>query len=130
VLKKQDLTDTVIVVTRYFGGVKLGAGGLIRAYGKAASEAVRAAGTVEMQPHLRVDVSCDYSLLAMLENHLRNHGYTVTDKTFTERATIYVLRRPDDTGFEQQIADWTSGLATIREAGEEYVVVDQPSPAL
>jgi uncharacterized YigZ family protein len=123
VLKKQNLTNTVIVVTRYFGGIKLGAGGLIRAYGRAASEAVCAAGIVEIQPHLRLAVSCDYSLLAILENHLRNHGYIVTDKTFSEQATLYVLRRPDDTSFDQQIADWTSGLATLQEAGVEYVEV-------
>lgn len=47
VIKKKGLKDTAIVVTRYFGGIKLGAGGLIRAYGKSASAGVRAAGVVE-----------------------------------------------------------------------------------
>ena len=47
VLKKRKLKDTVVVVTRYFGGIKLGAGGLIRAYGKATSEGLDAVGIVE-----------------------------------------------------------------------------------
>lgn len=121
VLKKQDLTDTVIVVTRYFGGIKLGAGGLIRAYGRGASEAVRAAGIIERQPHLRVSVTCDYSLLAILENNLRNKGYCVTGKDFAEQATLYVLRLPADAEFDQHIADWSAGSALIRDAGESYV---------
>lgn len=121
VIKKQGLTDTVIVVTRYFGGVKLGAGGLIRAYGKAASEAVRAAKIVHMQPRVRVAITCDYSMLAILENNLRNRGYTLTDKNFAAQVTLYVLRRPEDTSFGQHIADWTAGSARIQEEGEVYV---------
>lgn len=121
VLKKQGLTDAVIVVTRYFGGIKLGAGGLIRAYGRGASEAVQAAGIIGRQLHMRVSVSCDYSLLAILENNLRNKGYCVTGKDFAEKATLYVLRLPTDAGFDQHIADWSAGTAIIRDAGKSYV---------
>lgn len=124
VLKKQGLTNTAIVITRYFGGVKLGAGGLIRAYGKAASEAVRAAGIIERRPFLRVAVTVEYALLSMFESQLRNQGYIVTDKEFLAKPTLYVLRRQEDEEFLQAVADWSSGSAVVRDAGETYVDTD------
>ena len=63
VLKKQGLQDTTVVVTRYFGGIKLGGGGLIRAYGRSTSEGVAAAGTVMRVLHSRMAVSIDYTAL-------------------------------------------------------------------
>lgn len=71
VLKARELTDVLVVVTRYFGGVLLGAGGLVRAYSKAASEAVAAARTVEMLPSVRVALEISYPLWGRLESKLR-----------------------------------------------------------
>lgn len=123
VIKKQDLTDTVIVVSRYFGGIKLGAGGLIRAYGKAASDAIHAARTVSRVPNMKYAVSCDYSLMAILENNLRNKGYVITGKEFTHQVCLYVLSNFEDGKLAKYIADWSSGTARITEAGEEYTEV-------
>jgi uncharacterized YigZ family protein len=120
VLKKQNLTDTVMVVTRYFGGIKLGAGGLIRAYGKGASEGVAAAGVVSCEPYTCSAVSCDYGLLSVMEHHLEREGYVVKEKTFAEQVTLYVLHRPKDEAFLKNIGDWSGGTACIKEAGEEY----------
>ena len=71
VLKKKGLKDTVVVVTRYFGGIKLGAGGLIRAYGKATSEGVEATGVVLRKLMKVVSTKIDYTWLAKIENELR-----------------------------------------------------------
>lgn len=120
-LKKQHLTDTVLVVSRYFGGIKLGAGGLIRAYGRGGSEAVQAAGVVRQQPYVRLEVTCDYALLAILENNLHQAGYAVAGKEFAAQVTLQVLRRPDDAVLARRLADWSGGTAAVREAGEEYV---------
>ena len=65
VIKRSALTDTIIIVTRYFGGIKLGTGGLIRAYGKSAVVGLEAAGIVERQLHTRMTATIDYSLLGV-----------------------------------------------------------------
>ena len=79
VLKNEDLRDTVLVVTRYFGGIKLGAGGLVRAYTKAAKAALEAAGIVTRVLHQVVQVSIDYTLLGLILNQLRAGGYAIKD---------------------------------------------------
>ena len=71
VLKKQGLKDTVVVVTRYFGGIKLGGGGLIRAYGRATTEGIAATGTVERKLHHLMKVTIDYTWLGKVENEVR-----------------------------------------------------------
>ena len=67
VLKKNHLKDTTVVVTRYFGGIKLGAGGLIRAYSKATSEALKATGIVKRQLVKNIAITVDYPLLGKLK---------------------------------------------------------------
>jgi uncharacterized YigZ family protein len=77
VLKKRKLKDTVVVITRYFGGIKLGAGGLIRAYGKSTSEGLNATGIVERKLMHVVHVKVDYTWLGKLENELRASVYEI-----------------------------------------------------
>lgn len=71
VLRGRGLTDVLAVVTRYFGGVKLGAGGLVRAYGASVSAAVDAAGTVELAYWPKLNVRVDYGAAGSLEGLLR-----------------------------------------------------------
>ncbi len=74
VLAHQQLTDVLCVVTRYFGGVLLGTGGLVRAYSQAASEAVRAAGIVRMERCTVCSLAIPYQLWGVMENLLRSHA--------------------------------------------------------
>ncbi len=127
-LKKQGLSDVVVVVVRYYGGVKLGAGGLIRAYGKAATAAVQAAGQTMKRPYVQTLVSCDYSLLAILEANLARAGYVIAGKQFSARASLVVLRRPDDAAFVGRIADWSGGSAIVRDDGFAYVSENADGP--
>ncbi|KRV51285.1 IMPACT family protein [Wenjunlia vitaminophila] len=90
VLLRRGLTDTVAVVTRYFGGVKLGAGGLIRAYGSAVSAALDAVGVRERRPHLLVTALADYPVAGRLENELRAAGRTVHEVRYTDAVEIDV----------------------------------------
>jgi len=83
VLRKNNLTDTVVVVTRYFGGIKLGASGLIRAYSQAVSEAIKASGIIEKKLMRLIDVHFDYSLIGLLEHKLSN--YEVINRTYLEK---------------------------------------------
>lgn len=121
-IKKNQLKDTVIVVTRYFGGSKLGAGGLIRAYGKSAGAGLKAAGISERQLHTRIAVEMDYHFLGMLENQLRVQGYKIEERFFTNRIRIVVLEKiGKEQILEQKIMDWTAGQCVIMREGQVYV---------
>ncbi|WP_010197214.1 YigZ family protein [Bacillus sp. m3-13] len=91
VLKKKKLKDTVVVVTRYFGGIKLGAGGLIRAYGKAASEGLSATGLVERNLMQVMHTTIDYTLLGKVENEVRSSTYIIDNIEYQENVQVNVL---------------------------------------
>ena len=74
VLKAHDLVNTAVVVTRYFGGTLLGRGGLVRAYGGAAREAVKEAGIVRMVPATKVGITVDYVHSGRIQNELMTQG--------------------------------------------------------
>jgi len=129
IIKKSGLKNTVIVVTRYFGGIKLGAGGLIRAYGKSASAGIKETGMVERQGHTRIGVEIDYTFLGMLENQLRIQGYLIADKQFTDKITLIVLEKlGQEEVLKQKIIDWTAGQVEFSHDGEVYVDMPIPCP--
>lgn len=90
-IKQRGLTDTVVVVTRYFGGIKLGAGGLIRAYGHAAHLALEAASLVRCLHLARLAVTIDYTLLALVENFVRQENLRTEDAVYQENVTLPLL---------------------------------------
>lgn len=107
VLKKQGLKDVVVVVTRYFGGIKLGSGGLIRAYGKATTEGIKAAGIVARRKHRIVRVTADYTWLGKLENEIRNSTYTLRDIVYAENVELIVATTEEE---KDTFADWITEL--------------------
>ncbi|HSI67110.1 MAG TPA: YigZ family protein [Planococcus sp. (in: firmicutes)] len=114
VLKKQKLKDTVIVVTRYFGGIKLGGGGLIRAYGKSATEAIAASGIVERRLHDLVKVSIDYNWLGKIENEVRQSDYPLKEIQYAEGVDVFVfvpVEKRDE--FTEWMNEMTNGQAVI-----------------
>lgn len=122
VLKKQGLKDTVLVVTRYYGGIKLGSGGLIRAYGKSASAAIAAAGVVERKLHHLMKASIDYTWLGKLENEIRQSPYPLDRLEYTEGVDIYIYVPVEK---EQEIIDWinemTNGQADVSITSSEFL---------
>ena len=96
VLKKQGLTNTAIVVTRYFGGIKLGAGGLIRAYGHAAVLGIEAATRIEMTPFTALHVTIGYDLLATVEHWIRQQEIRTEEADYAERVTLHLLLPPEE----------------------------------
>lgn len=108
VLKKQGLKDTVVVVTRYFGGIKLGGGGLIRAYGKATTEGIAAAQVVERKLHYIMKVAVDYVWLGKLENEIRSSHYTLRDIQYAEGVEIYVFVLKEN---EEEFIKWMTELS-------------------
>ncbi|CAN5510496.1 YigZ family protein [soil metagenome] len=95
VLKRRELVDVLAVVTRYFGGTKLGAGGLIRAYGRSVTEGLNEVGIVERRPRAIVEIEVDHSTAGRLENSFRNSIYTLADTRY-EDAVTFVTHLPDE----------------------------------
>ncbi|MBF6633577.1 YigZ family protein [Planococcus sp. APC 3900] len=122
VLKKQGLKDTVLVVTRYYGGIKLGSGGLIRAYGKSASAAIAAAGVVERKLHHLMKASIDYTWLGKLENEIRQSPYPLDRLEYMEGVDIYIYVPVEK---EQEFIDWinemTNGQADVSITSSEFL---------
>jgi len=91
VLTAREITNTVAVVTRYFGGVKLGAGGLVRAYGRSVSEALDAIGVLDLVPHTELTVTVEHAAAGRLEHGLRSAGAEITGIDYAARVTVHLL---------------------------------------
>jgi len=125
VLKKQGLKDTVVVVTRYFGGIKLGGGGLIRAYGRATTEGLRAAQLVERRLHYLMKVSVDYTWLGKVENEVRSSNYPLQRIDYAESVELFLYV---PVSIEDNFVDWitemTNGQAIIERQTEDFIDFD------
>jgi len=122
VLKKQGLKDTVVVVTRYFGGIKLGGGGLIRAYGKATTEGIEAAQVVERKLHHVMKVSIDYTWLGKVENEVRNSSYTLNEIQYAESVEVLVdVLKEEEQTFTNWMTELTNGQSTITCIDKKFV---------
>lgn len=91
VLKKNDLRNVCIVVTRYFGGVLLGAGGLTRAYVKGASDAVKEAGIVERVSGYEVNLHMDYELLGKIQYYFKEHQIETERIEYSSEVSVTVF---------------------------------------
>lgn len=104
-IKKNNLTNICIVVTRYFGGIKLGAGGLIRAYSHAASLAISVAKIIEMKTFQKISLTLEYNFLATVENYLRNKNIRVENADYADVVTLEIFILPEQV--ENFLADIT-----------------------
>ena len=95
-LKKNNLNFVVLVVTRYFGGIKLGAGGLIRAYSTAAALAISAAKIVQMKTFQKISLTLEYNFLATVENFLRQKKISVENISYADDVTINIFVEPEN----------------------------------
>ena len=116
VLVSEDIKNTIIVVTRYFGGILLGTGGLVRAYTAAAKAGLEDAGICEIQLYRRFEISCDYTLNGKIQYELLKGGYFVEDTVFTERVKFKILVENERAeGFVKMITELTSAKAEVTE---------------
>lgn len=128
VLKRQHLKDTAVVVTRYFGGIKLGAGGLIRAYGNTTSQAIKATGIVRRQLMQGISVAVDYTQIGKLENELRNSDHIVDSIDYKENVTFFVyVKNGEEENFRKWIIDLTSDQAVMKDLDRAYIEIDVDS---
>lgn len=120
VLRGAGVSDTVAVVTRWFGGVLLGAGGLVRAYGDAVRAALDAAGTLERTLLEEYAVQLPHADAGRVESELRARGVQVLDTTWAEHVVLTVGVR-DGNALAADLAALTGGAVTPRKSGERWV---------
>lgn len=125
VLKKRGLKDTVVVVTRYFGGIKLGAGGLVRAYSKSTSEGLNAVGIVKRTLMKVMHMKVDYTWLGKLENELRTSTYKLKNMNYAENVEFEVyVEEPRIDSFVEWMTELTNAQAIIEEGENTYLEED------
>lgn len=123
VLKNRELKNVAVVVTRYFGGIMLGAGGLIRAYADGAVAAVEAGDEILRVLHTQVFVTIDYTWHGKVENELRGREVRTGETTFTDKVTLLCLPPLADTDrFISWITDLTQGQADIVQGDPVYYI--------
>jgi uncharacterized YigZ family protein len=115
VLSSQQLTDTLLIVTRYFGGTKLGTGGLARAYAESAQQAVSMAKIVRVYLTTTIEIEVLYEDLPALERLLAHHHAEITERTFLGSATLKVaVRKSQIDTMLHEITEHMHGRANVR----------------
>ncbi|WP_410769993.1 YigZ family protein [Fontibacillus sp. BL9] len=123
VIRNQGLKNIAIVVTRYFGGIMLGAGGLIRAYTDGAVAAIEAGEAITRILHREVFVELDYTWLGKAENELRNRGIRTGETTFADKVTLLCLPLDGEAqAFKDWMTDMTQGQAVMTEGDKVYFI--------
>ena len=126
VLQKSHVTDVAVVVTRYFGGILLGGGGLVRAYSHGASIALKAAGIITMKECSLMMLSCDYSRYGRVSSLIPECGGIIDDTDFAGDVTLSFHMAPELMGsFARKLADATNGQVTFEECGSQYFVMER-----
>lgn len=114
ILQKEDLHNVCVVVTRYFGGILLGTGGLVRAYSDALKAAIAEAEIYELQPYLTIHVACDYKAHGKIANYAATEDYKITDIIYNEAVEFNLLIKPDDKDMVlTNLTDLTTGSAAL-----------------
>ncbi len=123
VIKNQGLKNVAIVVTRYFGGILLGAGGLIRAYTDGAVAAIEAGEAITRVLHQEVFAELEYTWLGKVENELRNRGIRTGDTVFADKVTLCCLPLHHEAqAFIAWMTDLTGGQALMAEGDQVYFI--------
>lgn len=122
VLNKEGLTDVVVVVTRYFGGTLLGAGGLVRAYGKSAKLGIDASGITEKVYCHELRIRAPYDLLGKIRYLIENGTYILGEIEYKTDVVITAYIKYDLLGqFQKEITEATNGAITPEICGELYI---------
>lgn len=124
-LKKENFTNLCIVMTRYFGGVKLGTGGLVRAYTQTAKIALEAGQTITKALYNHIIINMDYHYHGKILNFIERHSEVVHDHTeFTDRVSMSLRLKPEDLeGVRSKLFELTDGSLDIHEKEASYLTI-------
>lgn len=122
VLKREGLSDVCCVVTRYFGGILLGTGGLARAYTKGACDAVSLSGKSIVVQHKNFLVTVGYENLQSVKHVLESNNCIIGNIQYSESVKLNFFVKPNDEhNVNSKIVNITSGTAIIEDCGETYI---------
>lgn len=122
VLKNLEVKNTLICVTRYFGGTLLGTGGLVRAYGKAAKEGVLAAGLIERRKVLIYKLQMPYTLSGKVQYLLGEKKYTIRESQYLEQVIFLVeVLWSEGENFYKWLTNETNGVIIPEKVSEDFV---------
>ena len=125
VLKKSGVSNAIIVVTRYFGGILLGAGGLVRCYSKAAMQAVREARVVTLEKCRVWEIACSYADYNRLLAELSKFGAEAQKPAFEDRVTLrFTVRANQEEPLLCRLREMTGGMVVPEPVGELFLQVD------
>ena len=123
-IKNGGLTNTVVVVVRYFGGIKLGTGGLARAYADAALAALEQAGKTAYDKCTLCEITCDYSYISTVQNQIYAFGGIIVSADYDNGAKLHIaVPSVKKDAFFVSLADATSGRVSVSEGEEAYCEV-------
>jgi uncharacterized YigZ family protein len=122
VIRKEGIRDAAVVVTRYFGGVKLGAGGLVRAYSHGAKLALEAGKIIRRIPFISCEVICDYSNAGKIKKEAEDKRFIVENAAYLDHVAITILVPGEELDtLHTMVAEITAGKGSVTEGGEEYI---------
>ena len=124
VLENHNLTNVCVVVTRYFGGIKLGAGGLIRAYASSVALAVKEIGIVEIKEQAGIQIQMSYAQYQEYGNFLKEHNLMELETNFTDQVeTIIFVDKEDKETIKASLIEFFNGKVTLTDQGLREVEV-------
>jgi uncharacterized YigZ family protein len=125
VMLKEGIVDACVVVTRYFGGVLLGTGGLVRAYSHASKLALESAGIITMAQCKIMSVSVDYNFYDRLQAILSDFGANIENTEFAEKIIVTVSVKSEESELlTNTLTDKSNGKYIFNEIGEEYAKIN------
>lgn len=119
VLRKNELHNVTAVVTRYFGGIKLGAGGLVRAYSKSVLEAIGEAEIVEIEEYDVYGITFEYSDIKIADNEVRNNKLTTIDKDYSDKVSYDIVS--SDNRDIKKIFEKYSGKISVEYKNKQFL---------
>ena len=124
VLENHNLTNVCVVVTRYFGGIKLGAGGLIRAYAGSVALAVKEIGIIEIKEQAGIQIHMTYAQYQEYGNFLKEHNLIELETNFTDQVdTMIFVDKEKKDGIKADIIEFFNGKVTLTDKGLREVEV-------
>ena len=124
VLENHNLTNVCVVVTRYFGGIKLGAGGLIRAYAGSVALAVKEIGIIEIKEQAGIAIQMSYAQYQEYSNFLKEHDLTELETNFTDQVdTMIYVDKEEKENIKAALVEFFNGKVTLTDQGLREVEV-------
>lgn len=124
VLENHNLTNVCVIVTRYFGGIKLGAGGLIRAYAGSVALAVKEIGIIEIKEQAGIAIQMSYAQYQEYSNFLKKHNLIELDTNFTDQVdTMIYVDKEDKENIKAALVEFFNGKVTLTDQGLREVEV-------